>query len=77
MAAGTGAALGGMLTPAQQPDALTAAGFHRQLPQGNNPNFNLMRGSGQVSAPSFQGYNPYAAVAGPNPGFSFFPQATG
>lgn len=71
--AGVGSALGGALAPPSVSDPLGAAGFKKPLPP-LNPNFNALRGSGQVSTPQFAGYNPYAAVSGQNPGFNFFPQ---
>lgn len=73
LAAGTGAGIGGMLAPPPASDPLDKAGFNKKLGP-INPNFNQVRGSGQTSTPNFTGYNPYAAVSGPNPGFSFFPQ---
>lgn len=62
-----------MLAPPPTTDPLDKAGFNRKLGPLNT-NFNQVRGSGQTSTPNFTGYNPYAAVAGPNPGFNFFPQ---
>lgn len=71
LAAGTGSSLAGMLTPSTA--SPLPPGFNNPLPPVNQ-SFNAMRGSGQTSIPQFGGYNPYTAVAGPNPGFNFYPQ---
>lgn len=71
MAAGTGAALGGMLAPqpTQQPSA--PAGFNTPMGALNhNPNA-LWGRPGQSPTPQFAGYNPYASVTGQP--YNFFP----
>jgi hypothetical protein len=74
MLAGVGAGLGTSLAPTPTVNS-APPGFSNHMGPVN-PNFNQMRGSGQVSRPNFAGYNPYAAVSGPNPGYNFYPQAT-
>lgn len=70
LAAGTGAGLAGALAPGAQTNPLALAGFNKQLGPVNP---SLAHGMGHATTPQFANYNPYAAVAGPNPGFNFFP----
>lgn len=71
--AGLGAAGAGMLAPPSNASILPA-GFNKPLPP-LNPNFGQLNGSGQANRPTFQGYNPYQSVSGPNAGYNFFPQS--
>jgi hypothetical protein len=70
--AGLGAGLGQALAPATQ-KSIVPPGFNQNFP-ALNTNFGQLNGSGVQPTPTFQNYNPYAAVAGPNPGFSFYPR---
>lgn len=73
LGAGIGAAIGGSLAPGSTASILPP-GFNNPLPPLNK-NFGQLNGSGTTSSPTFQNYNPYTAVAGPNPGFTFYPQS--
>ena len=68
--AGTGAALGGALTPGA-PSSGLPSGFNNPLPP-LNPNFNQLRGAGTSSTPSFTNYNPYTSVTQPGQGYTFY-----
>jgi hypothetical protein len=70
--AGTGASLGAAFAPPQGSNYGTPSGFGDPLP-ALNPNYGQLLGSNQSISPSFAGYNPYTSVAGPNPGFRFYP----
>ena len=74
---GLGAAAGGGLGTRMAPNQPSGgpqlpSGFNTPMPP-LNPNFGQLLGSNQANRPSFAGYNPTASVAGPNPGYNFFP----
>lgn len=72
MYAGTGASLGGSLAPAQDDSKKSTDPIGPPLPPLNT-NYGALLGSGQANRPSFNGYNPFTATMGPNPGYRFFP----
>ncbi len=73
MAAGTGAAIGGMFAPQPQQQPQTPAGFNTPMSSlQRNPNV-LFGRPNQSPTPQFAGYSPYAAVSGQP--YNFFPSS--
>lgn len=70
--AGMGAGLAGSLVPQPQQDPAKPPGFDKKL-GSTNPQYGQLLGSNQANAPQFSGYNAFNSVAGPVPGYRFFP----
>lgn len=69
--AGIGSTVGGMMAPPTQGSALPP-GFNTPM-SPLNTQFGQLNGSGTTNAPTFQGYNPYAAATGSQP-YTFYPK---